>query len=286
MSLIDESLLPTDDDVAFYEEHGYWIGPKVLDDAFLDRLRLAMYQVYAAEFETGKEPWGGPWVLGDNRLAVRKMDQAHWANNTFRELVTHATIGAIAARLARTPEVRLWHDQLLYKPGQGPNAKAGGNVGWHQDRNYWQCTTDNLLTAWVAFDDVTVQNGCMLAVPGSHKWGLIEGNFFEQDLEAFKTKIVRELGHEWKTVPLEIPAGALSFHHCLTIHGSGPNFTHKPRRSLVLHLMPDDAHYVAGTPNDNHMNAILMRERGGRDGDRFAGDLWPVLYSEKTPAAV
>lgn len=279
--MLREELLPTPDDIRFYEENGYWVGPKVLDDAFLERLRLAMYQVYAAEFETGKEPWGGPWVLGENPLAVRKVDQAHWSNNTLRDLATNETIGAIAARLAKTDEIRLWHDQLLYKPGQGANARAGGNVGWHQDRNYWQCATDNLLTAWVAFDDVTLDNGCMQAVPGSHKWGLIDGNFFEQDLEEFKKTVEAQTGHKFETVPLELKAGHVSFHHCLTIHGSGPNFTERPRRSLVLHLMPGEAHYVAGSPNDNHMNAILMRERGGKDGDPFHGDLWPTLYSAK-----
>lgn len=283
--MIGEELLPSEADVEFYGANGYWIAPKVIGDEFLERLRLAMYQVYAAEFETGREPWGGPWKLGDNPMAVRKLDQAHWSNNTLRELATNATIGAMAARLAGTHEIRLWHDQLLYKPGQGPDAKGGGNVGWHQDRNYWQCTTDNLLTAWVAFDDVSVANGCMQAVPGSHKWGLIQGDFFEQDMDVLKRRLEQQSGRAFKVVPLEMKAGQVSFHHCLTIHGSGPNFTTKPRRSLVLHLMPADACYVAGSPNDNHMNAILMRERGGTEGELFRGELWPTLYSEPVAAA-
>lgn len=274
-------LLPSKEDVQFYEENGFWRSKKILSDDFLERARNATYRVWAAEFETGKEPWGGAWRLDKNLTAIRKMDQSHWANDTLRELATNETIGAIAARLARTKEVRLWHDQLLYKPGSGPNAvNAGGNVGWHQDRNYWQCTTDNLLTAWVAFDDVTMENGCMQAVPGSHKWGLLQGNFFEQDLDTLQRRIEEKTGKPFKTVPLTLKAGEVSFHHCLTIHGSGPNVTTKPRRSLVLHLMPADAHYVADSPNDEHMNAILLKQRGGKNGDLFEGDLWPTLYSE------
>ena len=277
--MIAESLLPTTEDVHFFNANGYIIGPKVLDDSFIDRLRNAMEHVYAGEFETGKEPWGGPWRQSSPQ-AVRKLDQTHWANNTLRELATSPVIGAIAARLAGTNEIRLWHDQLLYKPGQGPTAAAGGNVGWHQDHNYWQCTTDDLLTAWVAFDDVTIENGCMQVVPGSNQWGLIDGDFFEQDMDSLRQRIEARTGRKFETVPLEMKAGQVSFHHCLTIHGSGPNRTNRPRRSLVMHLMPAGAHYVAGSPNDNHMNAILMRERGGTGGELFKGDLWPTLYTE------
>ncbi len=283
--MINEQLLPTEEDVKFWEQNGYWKSSKVLDDDFLERLRNAMYRLWAAEFETGKEPWGGPWRLPENPYAIRKMDNAHWANNTIKELATNETIGAMAARLARTDEIRLWHDQLLYKPGLGDAASgAGGNVGWHQDRNYWQCTTDNLLTAWVAFDDVTLHNGCMQVVPGSHTWGLLEGNFFEQDMEKLKKSIEEKTGKEFKTEPLTLKAGEVSFHHCLTIHGSGPNLTRRPRRSLVLHLMPKNAYYVAGSDNDNHMNAELMRRMGGKDGNYFRGEYWPVLYSSRQAA--
>ena len=54
--------------------------------------------------------------------------------------------------------------------------------------------------------------------------------------------------------------------------------TDSPRRSLVAHVMPAHAHYIAGSPDDNHMNAILMQQQGGKNGDLFAGELWPTLY--------
>lgn len=284
--MVDRSLLPTDKDVEFWKEKGYWVSGKVLSDAQIEKYRNAMYRLWAAEFDTGKEPWGGPWRLTENASAIRKMDQAHWASGDLRELATNETVGAIAARLGETEAVRLWHDQLLYKPGNPNSGKgAGGNVGWHQDHYYWKCTTQDLFTAWVALDDVTVENGCMQMVPGSHKWGVLDGNFFEQDLDKLKADIERESGQKFETVPIEMKAGQVSFHHCLTIHGSGPNVTTRPRRSLVLHLMPNGAHYVAGSPCDNHMNAILMQRLGGKDGDRFEGDLWPLLYSESPVAA-
>ncbi len=271
--------LPSEQDVRFFRENGYWLGPRILDEARLERLRAAMDRVYAGEFETGRAPWAGGWKPSGNPLEVRKTDNAHWANREIRALALDPAIGAIAARLLGAPSIRLWHDQLLYKPGQAGGAREGGNVGWHQDSHYWQCAPLELITAWVAFDDVTPENGCMSVVPGSHQWGLLPaGDFFSQDMAAMGAQYERLTGRPFQTVPCPLPAGAVSFHHCLTIHGSGPNTTARPRRSLAIHLMPGSDRYIAGTSCDNHMNAILMRERGGRDGDFFHGDLWPALY--------
>lgn len=278
--MIDERLLPNDGDVQCYRESGYWLGGKVIPDAQLERLRSAMDEVYAGRFETGRAPNAGGWRDRGDPTEIRKTDNAHWANNAIRELAVNETIGAMAARLLGVDEIRLWHDQLLYKPGQGPQAASrAGNVGWHQDYGYWRCTSPDLITAWVAFDDVTLENGCMQLVPGSHQWGLLpHSDFFDTDLDGMRQRLEEHTGRKIETVAAALRAGEVSFHHCLTIHGSGPNATHRPRRLLVLHLMPGTARYIGGSPDDNHMNANLMRERGGKDGDPFAGELWPTLY--------
>lgn len=280
--MIRQDCLPTDTDVQFFEENGYWLGGKVIDDDQLAALHTAMDDVFAGRFETERSPYGGGWRDRGIPGEIRKSDNAHWSNDTIRALALNPTIGAIAARLMKTPEVRLWHDQLLYKPGQAEqNAapQAAGNVGWHQDYGYWQCTSDDLITAWVALVDVDIKNGCMQVVPGSHQWGLLpESDFFNTDLNAMRAAIEAHTGRPFSTKACTLRAGEVSFHHCLTIHGSGPNVTAHPRRSLAIHLMPAHASYRADSPNDNHMNALFMKERGGNDGDLFTGDQWPVVY--------
>jgi len=277
--MIEKSLLPSESDVRFFEKNGYWLAGKLVDDERLERLREAMDQVYAGQFETGVAPWDGGWKPGDDPAKLRKTNNTHWANATLRQLATDPTLGAIAARLMRTEEVRLWHDQLLYKPGGGQAAAThSGNIGWHQDSHYWQCTVYELITAWVALGDVTQDNGCMQVVPGSHRWGLLDGSdFFNTDLEALKASIEGQSGRKFDLVPCELKAGQVSFHHCLTVHGSGPNRTDSPRRSHVIHLQPSHAYYLGGTASDEHMNVTLLRQLGGNSGDLFRGKHWPVL---------
>lgn len=270
-------ILPTAQDVAFFEQNGYWIAPKIIDDQRLEAIREHMEWIYLEKYETGRAPWRGYWKPGAGSL--RKTDNTHWSDLTLRGLATDPTIGAIAAKLMHADTIRLWHDQLLYKPGlEAGETQQTANVGWHQDYHYWQCAAEpSLLTAWVAFDDVDLSNGCMQVVKASHKWGLVNvNNFFEQDLKKQESIMEIPAHSTFETVPLMMKAGQVSFHHAMTLHGSGANNTSKPRRSIAIHLMTGNTRYRAGTRGDKHMNVELFNPK---DGDVFEGSLFPVLYS-------
>lgn len=266
---------PTKEDIDFYKEHGYWISPKVISDERLKRCIEHMNMVYDGQFETGTEPW----TYWKGEPGLRQTNNAHWADYTLRELATDPTIGAIAAALMGTDTVKVWHDQLLFKPGSG-DARTKANVGWHQDYHYWQCAAEpSMITAWIAFDDVNLANGCMQVVPGSHKWGLIDVNdFYDHDLEKQEREMKLPEGKNFTPIPLVMKAGQVSFHHAMTLHGSGPNTSSAPRRSLTVHLMAGETRYKAGTSSDHHMNVQLAKPK---DGEPFTGKWFPVTYEKK-----
>jgi ectoine hydroxylase-related dioxygenase (phytanoyl-CoA dioxygenase family) len=163
MNAID---LPTAADITFYKEHGYWLSPKLFSDEELEVLREHHRQVVAGEYETQRPPLSRNPEPGDLSKLVQ-VNNAYWTDATIARVVLDVRIGRIATRLAGVKGIRLWHDQLLYKP---PKSGVAGNIGWHQDQGYWQCLDSHAaLTAWVAFEDVDEENGCMEFVPGSHK---------------------------------------------------------------------------------------------------------------------
>lgn len=266
------SNLLSKDDFEFYQENGYWISPKLISDEQLEQLRLSMDRVFNGEYTTGRAPWSN-WSGGSG---LRQANNSHWADDTIRQLATNPQIGEIAATLLAANSVRVWHDQLLYKPGD-PASQASANVGWHQDYFFWQCAAEpTLITAWVAFDDVTLDNGCMQAVPGSHKWGLCNvSDFHEQDLQKQEEALRKSDGRTFAPVPLNMKAGQVSFHHALTFHGSGPNVTAAPRRSLAIHLMSENTRYKSGTASEDNIAVILAKPN---EGELFAGDCFPVAY--------
>jgi ectoine hydroxylase-related dioxygenase (phytanoyl-CoA dioxygenase family) len=255
-------------DVKFYAENGYWIGPQLLDGKQLEEARAGMDRVYALSFERGREPFDY-WKPGDGQ-GLRKTTNAHWADYALEAVVRNERLLATAAALIGARSLKLFHDQLLYKPGGSVNAS---NVGWHQDYAYWGfAKKPTMLTAWVALDDVNEGNGCMQAVPRSHTWGLLEtGSFFEQDMRKQEVTIHPPEGKTVDPTPLIMKAGQVSFHHALTLHGSGPNNTELPRRSLAVHLMDGDTRYNAEAP---HPMGLVQE-----DGDILEGDLFPILWS-------
>ncbi|WP_020575395.1 phytanoyl-CoA dioxygenase family protein [Actinopolymorpha alba] len=256
-------LLPTEEDVAFFVNHGYWISRPILPPAVLDTAERGMKRFYAGDRDQllpGGRAHGG-WTP-EHGDVLRKNDYASLVVDELATLVRHPLIAACAARLSGADEIRLWHDQLLYKPAERSLPEGGKvNVGWHTDRQYWRtCASADMVTAWVPFHDVGEQNGAVSFVDGSHRWDDdVVLDFFNPDLSTLDN--VRDR-HEVSVVVAEIPRGAMSFHHCRTVHGSGPNLADYPRRSIAIHLQPGDNHFVehhgadgkqAWHPNDEYV---------------------------------
>jgi len=284
-----EASLPDEKDVRFFEEKGYWRAGRWLGDAELEALRRAHGEVLAGRYETGRAPYALDWNPGEAPHALCTVDNSHWASRAIRQLFDNPLLGESAARLMRTPEVRLWQDQLFEQPGQAPA------VGWRQNALAWRCTIFNLVSAWVALDDVAQEQGCLQVVPGSHRWGLFEESDFsdasryapsgllEESGSTLKRQAEARAGREWSVVSCELKAGEVVFSHCLAIQGFSANLGDRSRRSLAVHLQPAHAYYVPGTADDGHMNVVLLRQSGGHAGDLFQGEAWPVLFPRGTP---
>jgi len=210
---------------------------------------------------------------------LRKIDNAWWADPDLASLATDARLGEIAAALLGASTVRLWQDQLLYKPPGGPTETT---IGWHQDWASWDTVAshDGFVTAWVAFDDVDDDNGAMQMIPSSNHWGLVPGgsNFFATDRDAQLS------GFGDREVPAPVSmvmrAGQASFHSPLTFHGSGPNTSDRLRRSLAIHFVDGDVTAASREGIWQHYNLALFQERGGQLGEPYRfDDLCPIVYS-------
>ncbi|MEK3883048.1 phytanoyl-CoA dioxygenase family protein [Paenibacillus sp. PL2-23] len=265
----------TANDKEVFHRDGYWISPKLIDDDQIERLRKAHERIWSGDYDGDGLPMN-PFRLPDNPHALRKLDNGWWINDEVRGVVTDPFIGELAADLLDTDEIRLWHDQVIYKPGVGLNVSQDGNVGWHQDYGYWLCSnSSDMITVWIALQDTDLTNGAMSTILGSHKWGLIQGSdsFFNQNMEELKEKHAG--GRDWVEEPCILKAGQASFHHGLTFHGSGPNQTLNPRLSIVAHVMKGGTRYRAGI--QRHDNIRLLGPRPV-DGQAFDNDYFPVLF--------
>lgn len=284
-----EELLPTEEDVLFYEEHGYYIAPKVLPDDIIDMAVRGAYRHWA-----GDRDWEIPieqaayadWKPEDGE-GIRNSECVALQTREIREFILYPIIGAIASRLTRDPVTRLWADALLMKPG-ATEEQQGPVVGWHTDRAYWMtCTSDKMLTAWVPFQDTPEEMGPVIYIDGSHKWADTEAEFRTFKEQSFREREQQFPGADGQSLRRVIPLkkGQLSFHNCRVVHGSEPNRTPTPRLAMAVH-MQDGANRYRVYNNDQGIPWHIANDdlaRKGPDGlpDYTDPGPFPVMWSDE-----
>lgn len=279
------ALLPTEEDVAFYEEHGWYISKKVISDEMIDRAILATQRYHQGERDTPLPYSTGysNWKPGDDE-SIRNNEFVSLQNNELRQLALMPIIGAISARLARTKQIRLFEDQIVYKPPTTKNGK--GVVGWHTDRAYCSnCTSDNLLAAWIPFHDCDESIGPLVVIDGSHKWSGTEHlRFFnQQNLKEVEQKF-RQEGRNIVEVPMTMQKGQMSFHHTRTIHGSYPNYSNSNRIAMAVHVQEESNRYQPfwnnGKQIHHFLDSICQKLPNGYPNYSDQA-VFPVIWSEQ-----
>lgn len=188
----------------------------------------------------------------------------------FREHLFDAKIVGLVSDLMGAETVRVWHDQIQIKP-----PRIGGPTIWHQDHPYWPVIEPaELISAWVALEDATIENGCMSMVRRSHLWGPYKEGTIGNDPAngpAYDPSFI-PAGETVEVVPCEVKAGSVVFHHCLTWHGAPPNRSDRNRPAIAVHYMPGHTRYV---PKGKE-HAVEHHIRVGA-GEILTGDHFPTV---------
>jgi len=260
----------SDEQVAFYHEHGYLAGVRILTDEQTEKLRGELSEFFQPN-HAGHQLWYEYHTNESNRPdTILFHALGAWRIRPgFHDVLWHPAFTVAASQLLGGA-VRFWHDQLFCKP-----ARHGGVVAWHQDYSYWTRTKPMAhLTCWIGLDESTIDNGCVHYVPGSHRWDLLPITGLAGNMDAIK-EVLSPAQWEQFTHPvaIELKAGECSFHHPLMVHGSFENRTDRPRRATVINAIRDDVksdsdqHLLAGVP-------VIPR------GQTMGGQFFPLLYDK------
>jgi hypothetical protein len=289
----DESaLLPDDEDVAFYAEHGWYLSKKLFADDEVEQLVAASEDYYAGERSRTlpvRPPKLAAWQPSDGPVQ-RHNDYVHYESDAIARILRKPLIGAVAARLAGVDEIRVFQSTLILKPAVG--GEPSNIVPWHFDKHYWaSSSSERMLTAFIPFHDCDEEMGTLTVVDGSHLWketgrdDSMTRHFAERDKDDLERVLAENAAYNGTTirkVPLVIPQGHMSFHHCLTYHGSGPNRSPRPRRALSFHLQDGANEYRRFALSDGSAAAynhdVLVRRLPDGRPDYADPAFCPVLW--------
>lgn len=149
------------------------------------------------------------------------------------------------------PDLFVWSSSFFTKEARDPSF-----VSWHQDSTYWGLSEPDVVTAWVAFSDSSVDNGCMRVMPGTHLHDQLphKDTFAEGNLLTRGQEVQVEVDPS-KAVDVVLQPGEMSLHHVLLVHGSDPNPSDRRRIGFAIRYVPTYVRQVAG----HRDSAMLVR---------------------------
>ncbi len=167
-------------------------------------------------------------------------------------------------------DATLRHPKLLGIVSQliGPNLRTNGNklnmkyaafgspVEWHQDWAFYPHSNDDLLAVGVCIDAMTLENGALYVIPGSHKGPVLDHH--SKSGGVFVGAVTDEDFTTTGAVPITLGAGGISIHHVRALHGSAPNTSPHPRRLLFFQYCANDAWPLIGFPGWDGFNAQIV----------------------------
>jgi phytanoyl-CoA hydroxylase len=256
-----------------FDRDGYVVAQAMFRPAEVDALRAHFMTLrrrgsYAHDL-VGVEP-----SSNDPLRTYPRMAQMHrWDDVSLRWLLD----GRIGAWLTALLGVEPYAVQtMLYFKPPGSRGQA-----LHQDNFYLRVQPGTCMAAWMALDHADDANGCMLVVPGSHRWPILCTR--KADTRVSFTDVTVPIPEGQPVQPVRMSPGDVLFFHGSLVHGSMPNTTaDRFRRALIGHYIQGDAEQVAeyyhpALRMDGSPLELGVSEGGGACGEWVDQDGTPAI---------
>ncbi|NBW04766.1 MAG: phytanoyl-CoA dioxygenase family protein [Alphaproteobacteria bacterium] len=225
---------------AFYAENGYLLVEDVVTGAQLKKLQDITYGLIDESRTVSESNERFDLDKGHSAAAPRltRIKLPHKQDPYFWEILTQSKVTKVLTDL-------LGDDTTLITTKLNTKAPGGGQaVEWHQDWAFYPHTNDDLLAFGLMLEDVTLDNGPLMVVPGTHRGPLLS----HQSNGVFCGAIDPDdpLFEKDKAVTLTGKAGSMTVHHVRTLHGSAPNMSDRNRLILFYEMARADAWPILG----------------------------------------
>ena len=245
----------TEDELRFYDEQGYVVVDDLLSKEEITRLSDIVDELVAkaANLKKGDNYYDLEPSHKPDDPRVRRLKKPIFQHDAFDRLARSSTILDIVEQLIGAG-IRITH------PNGKVNIKAaeyGSPVEWHQDWAGYPHTNDDLLSVSIPLDDIQLDNGPLLMIPGSHRGPV----FSHHSNGVFCSAIdpLRDPLDYDEAVPLTGKAGMVSLHHARTIHGSALNKSRRSRRLLIYQYGATDAWPLTGEHSLDAFKETIVR---------------------------
>ncbi|XP_026882848.2 phytanoyl-CoA dioxygenase domain-containing protein 1 [Electrophorus electricus] len=185
-------------------------------------------------FEKGVFDDKGEFIVPRER-SLNKIGHALHAYEPLFKSITHSPkVQNVVKKLGLTNPVVLQSMYIFKQPG------IGGEVTPHQDATFLHTEPLGRVTGfWIALEDVTLDNGCLWFIPGSHNDGITR-RFVRTPTGTFPLTdfIGRDQTYDDSVfVPAPVKKGSMVLIHGEVVHRSAANTSNTSRHAYTFHIM-------------------------------------------------
>lgn len=143
------------------------------------------------------------------------------------------------------------------------------STNWHQDKAtaLEEADSTDMITAWIAISDATIENGCLQVIPGSHLQNL------QPHCPQPQLGIPEKVMKTDSAAPLPVQSGGMVLFHPLTIHGSLHNRTSSIRWSFDLRF-----HRTGQASGRPMFPSFIARSRNRPETELRSAERWKQMW--------
>lgn len=169
----------------------------------------------------------------NGQAAPRKLSRPFLTHQVFRNFILDQRMRALIEQLIGKPP-HLMIDQIFMKPPHFGSANP-----YHQDNAYFRCHPDDeVLTSWIALDDVDEHNGCLRYIDDSHLGPILTHHDVPGEPHN-KVPSDDEIDLDRESLAM-VRKGGIVFHHSKALHTSHRNESDRWRRAYASHWVSAD----------------------------------------------
>ena len=244
-----------------FQEDGFVVLENALTDSQLSALNSEL-SMWIEESRNNDKPFGK--IMDGRPRFDLQLDAHSFEQPALRRITSPAEISKACLDVVKDnkaldlvseifgPNIKHWTNKINLKlPGSGTEVK------FHQDFPYEPHSNEDIMTVLFFLDDVTLENGPLEVVPGTHNgplhslWhdGIFTGAVSAEIEAECKTKAISCVGK----------AGTACLMHSKLLHGSKPNNSESPRCLFIVSYTAEDAVKLTENPLPSELDGMIVR---------------------------
>ena len=244
-----------------FQKDGFIVLENALTDSQLSALNSEL-SMWIEESRNNDKPFGK--IMDGRPRFDLQLDAHSFEQPALRRITSPAEISKACLDVVKDnkaldlvseifgPNIKHWTNKINLKL-----PSSGTEVKFHQDFPYEPHSNEDIMTVLFFLDDVTLENGPLEVVAGTHKGPLY--SLWHDGIFTGAVSAEIEAENKKKAISCVGKAGSACLMHSKLMHGSKSNKTKSARSLFIVSYTAEDAVKLTENPLPSELDGMIVR---------------------------